>query len=127
MDVIILGAQAWQVTEVAEALRPMIGQDTCVLPVQNGVEAPSQLTVVLGDGVALGGLAGIVSFIVGPGHVRSHTAEPFLKFVEMDNRYSPRVEGSLKAFDATGCRQMFHLTSKPRYGESSCLSLRIAG
>ncbi len=102
VDVVILGVKAWQVTEAAEAMRPMIGQDTCVLPIQNGVEAASQLAAVLGEGAVLGGLGGIVSFIVGPGHIRHIAAEPFVRFGEIDNHPSPRAERLLQAFGRAG-------------------------
>ena len=39
VDAVILGVKAWQVAEAAEAMRPMIGPNTFVLPLQNGVEA----------------------------------------------------------------------------------------
>ena len=48
VDVVIVGVKAWQVSEAAEAMRPMIGPETFVVPLQNGVEAPSQLADVLG-------------------------------------------------------------------------------
>src|SRR5262245_35237439 len=47
-DVVLLGVKAWQVTEAAETIRPMMGSDTFVVPLQNGVEAPSQLAAALG-------------------------------------------------------------------------------
>jgi len=99
VDVVILGVKAWQVTEAAEAMRPMIGQETCVLPVQNGVEASSQLVAVLGKEVALVGLGGIVSFIEGPGHIRHTAAEPFVRFGEMDDHHRPRTDRLLQAFE----------------------------
>ena len=104
VDVVVLGVKAWQVTDAAEAMRPMIGQETCVLPVQNGVEAPSQLAAVLGKEVALGGLAGIVSYIEGPGHIRHAAIEPFVRFGEMDDRLSPRIERLLQAFERAGVK-----------------------
>jgi 2-dehydropantoate 2-reductase len=48
VDVILLGVKAWQVNEAADAMQPMIGPDTFVVPLQNGVEAPSHLAAVLG-------------------------------------------------------------------------------
>ncbi|HEX9583024.1 MAG TPA: 2-dehydropantoate 2-reductase N-terminal domain-containing protein, partial [Gammaproteobacteria bacterium] len=56
VDVVLLGVKAWQVTEAAEAMRPMIGAQTFVVPMQNGVEAPAQLAAVLGDEHVVGGL-----------------------------------------------------------------------
>src|SRR5262245_16707783 len=47
-DVVLIGVKAWQVTEAAQAIRPMIGANTFVVPLQNGVEAPSQLAAALG-------------------------------------------------------------------------------
>src|SRR6266567_8066057 len=48
VDVIFLGVKAWQVEEAARNMRLMIGPETFVVPLQNGVEAPSQLAAILG-------------------------------------------------------------------------------
>ena len=64
VDVVIVGVKAWQVTEAVQAIQPMIGRDTFVLPLQNGVEAPAQLAAVLGEEHVVGGLCGTVSFVV---------------------------------------------------------------
>lgn len=37
VDMVLVGVKAWQVSEAAEAMRPMIGADTLVLPLQNGL------------------------------------------------------------------------------------------
>ena len=104
VDVVILGVKAWQVAEAAEAMRPMVGPETCVLPLQNGVEATGQIAAVLGDGVVLGGVAGISGFIVGPGHIQNDAAEPFLRLGEMDNQRSARVERLSQAINGAGIR-----------------------
>jgi 2-dehydropantoate 2-reductase len=89
---ILVGVKAWQVPEAAQAMRPMVGPHTYVLPLQNGVEASSQLAAVLGTEHVLGGLCGLMVFIAGPGHIRHVAAEPFIGFGELDNRPSERVE-----------------------------------
>ena len=104
VDVVILGVKAWQVTEAAEAMRPMIGEEMCVLPIQNGVEAASQLAAALGQEVALVGLAGILIFIEGPGHIRHAAVEPIVRFGEMDDHPSPRTERLLQAFERAGVK-----------------------
>ena len=63
VDVVILGVKAWQVRDAAKAIRPLIGPNTCVLPLQNGVEAPDNLADELGPEHVLGGLCGIISFV----------------------------------------------------------------
>jgi 2-dehydropantoate 2-reductase len=99
VDMVLLGVKAWQVPEVAEAIRPMVGSETVVLPLQNGVEAPSQLAAVLGDEHVLGGLCGLITFIVEPGHIHHVGADPFIRFGELNNRPSERVERLNRAFD----------------------------
>ena len=68
---IFLGVKAWQVEEAAKNMRPMVGPGTFVVPLQNGVEAPSQLAGVLGTEHVLGGLCGTFSWVVAPGRIRN--------------------------------------------------------
>jgi len=102
VDLILVGVKAWQVTNAAEAMRPMVGPETFVLPLQNGLEAPTQLAAVWGDQHVLGGLCGLSTFIVGPGHIRHAGAEPFVRFGELDNRPSDRVKLLQKVFTRAG-------------------------
>jgi 2-dehydropantoate 2-reductase len=105
VDMILVGVKAWQVPEAAQAMRPMVGQQTFVLPLQNGVEAPSQLAAVLGAEHVLGGLCGLMVFIAGPGHIRHAAVDPFIGFGELDNRPSERVERLSQVFSkAQGIR-----------------------
>ena len=98
VDAVLVAVKTWQVTGAAEAIRPMVGPDTFVVPLQNGVEAPGQLAEVLGADHVLGGLCGMVSFIAGPGHIKHTGILPFIKFGEMDNHRSERVEQLYRAF-----------------------------
>lgn len=99
VDAVLLGVKAWQVLDAAEAMRPMVGPETFVLPVQNGVEAPSQLASVLGHEHVLGGLCGLITYIVEPGHICHAGVDPFMRFGELDNRPSERVKRLRQAFE----------------------------
>ena len=101
VDAVILGVKSWQVKDAAIALRPVIGPNTFVIPFQNGVEAPSQLAAGLGKEHVLGGLCGLITFIVEPGHICHAGTDPFIRFGELDNRHSERVERLHRAFDRT--------------------------
>jgi hypothetical protein len=50
----------------------------------------------------LGGLCGLIAFIVAPGHIRHAGGEPFVRFGELDNRTSPRAERLRQAFVRAG-------------------------
>ncbi len=98
VDVVILGVKAWQVLDAADAMRPMIGPNTFVVPMQNGVDAPGQLASVLGEKAMVVGMGGIMSYIVGPGHIRHAGADPFVTFGEADGSTSERTQELLQAF-----------------------------
>jgi len=104
VDSVIVGVKTWQVTDAARAMQPMIGPETFVVPLQNGVEAPSQLAGVLGVEHVLGGLCGTMSWIVGPGHIRSIGEAHFIKFGELDKRPSERAEQLRQAFERAGVK-----------------------
>ena len=101
VDAILLGVKAWQVMEAAEAIRPMIGPDTFVVPLQNGVEAPARLVNVIGQPHVLGGFCRIISYVTTPGKLRQTGGDPFIAFGELDNRRSERAERLLNAFAQT--------------------------
>jgi 2-dehydropantoate 2-reductase len=102
VDVAILGVKAWQVPEAARALRPLLAPGGFALPLQNGVDAPSQLAEELGPDRAVGGLCRIICLTVGPGHVRHLGGEPAVLFGEMDGRPSARTEALRDAFARAG-------------------------
>ncbi len=102
VDMVLVGVKAWQVSEAAAAMRPMIGPETFVLPLQNGLEAPAQLSEILGDRHVLGGLCGLFCYVAGPGHVVHAGADPFLKLGELNNHRSQRVELLLETFKRAG-------------------------
>ena len=91
VDAVLLGVKAWQVTDAAPAMRPLIAEGTCVVPLQNGVEASDELRAVLGDRPVLGGVAKVFSFLVGPGHLRRPGGPATVVLGELDNRPSDRV------------------------------------
>lgn len=103
VDAVIIAVKTWQVPEVAEQIRPLIGPESFAVPFENGMDAPTQLAAVLGETHVLGGLCGIVAFIAAPGHIRHIGADPTCMFGELDNRRSARAERLLDAFSrATG-------------------------
>lgn len=98
VDAVLLGVKAWQVPTAAASLRPLIGPETCIVPLQNGVEAAGQLASVLGEQSVIGGTCGIFCYQVAPGHLNQSGPEPFVRFAELDNKSSARTERLRQAF-----------------------------
>jgi len=102
VDLVILGVKAWQVPEAAHAMKPLAGSRTTVLPLQNGVDAVSQLVAELGSDRVIGGLCRIVSFVVGPGHIRHAGFTPSIIIGELDNRRTARTDTIEQVFKNAG-------------------------
>jgi 2-dehydropantoate 2-reductase len=84
VNLVLVAVKAWQVPEVAATISPLLGPSTVVVPLENGVEAPTQLASALGADYLVGGLCKIIAFMAGPGHVRHIGAEPSVTFGELD-------------------------------------------
>src|SRR6185295_19290118 len=101
-DIVILGVKAWQVPEAARAIKPLVGPDTTVLPLQNGVEAVQQLVDELGQANVIGGLCRIVSFVIEPGHIRHAGYKPSIIIGELDNQHTDRITRIEQLFKRAG-------------------------
>jgi 2-dehydropantoate 2-reductase len=102
VDVILVTVKSWQITEAIRGLRSLIHPTTAIIPLENGMTAPDDIAAVFGRDHALGGLCGIVSYIVAPGHVRHTAVDPQMMFGELDNRRSDRVTAIADAFQRAG-------------------------
>ena len=104
VDVVLVGVKAWQVPEAAMEMRPLFGEGTCALPLQNGIDAPAQLAAVLGKNAVLGGMCQIASQLVSPGYIRHTGIEPYIAFAELDNQPSERVLHLKAVFEQAGVK-----------------------
>jgi 2-dehydropantoate 2-reductase len=102
VDLVILGVKAWQVPEAAREMKPLVGPHTTVVPMQNGVDAASQLVAELGTHAVIGGLCRIVSYVVEPGHIRHAGFAPSIVIGELDNRRTERIASIAQTFNSAG-------------------------
>jgi 2-dehydropantoate 2-reductase len=102
VDAIIMATKAWQVPDAAVHVKPMIGAETIIIPLENGMDAPAEIASVVGPDHVLGGLCTIVSFIIEPGHIRHAAADPIIMFGRLDRQPDPRAERLREAFDRAG-------------------------
>src|SRR5689334_20059223 len=47
VDAVLMTVKAWQIGEAAQHIKPIVGPETLVVPLENGIDAPQQLTSVL--------------------------------------------------------------------------------
>jgi 2-dehydropantoate 2-reductase len=88
-EAVLIAVKAWQIPEAAEAIRKMPGENSVVIPLQNGMEAPQELAAILGTDRVAGGLCRIVAQAVGPGEIHHRAAEPSIEFGELKPLRNP--------------------------------------
>ncbi len=91
VDYVFCCVKSWQVPSAAKAMQPMVGENTLVIPLQNGVEAPDQLATELDPANVLGGMCGIISFLAAPGHIKHSGANPLIRFSHLDGHPDSRI------------------------------------
>jgi 2-dehydropantoate 2-reductase len=101
VDVVIFTVKLYDVDEAAATLPPLIGRDTVVVTLQNGVEAPDMVARHVGAAHVAGGAAYIVAVVDAPGHIR-HTTAQRLVFGERDGSASPRLAAFEQACSRAG-------------------------
>jgi 2-dehydropantoate 2-reductase len=69
-ELVLMAVKTWQVPELAPRLVPLVGPDTIVVPLQNGVESAGQLAASLGQERVVGGLCHMLSWVERPGEIR---------------------------------------------------------
>jgi len=90
VDVVLFTVKLYDVDAAAATLAPLIGPDTVVVTLQNGVEAVDMVATHVGADHVAGGVAYIVVVVDQPGHLR-HTTGQQLVFGERDGRRSDRL------------------------------------
>jgi 2-dehydropantoate 2-reductase len=90
VDVVLLTTKLYDTDSAAATLAPLIGPNTVVITLQNGVDAVDMVAAHVGRQHVAGGVAYIVAVIQEPGHIR-HTTAQQLVFGEMDGRRSDRL------------------------------------
>lgn len=90
VDVVLSCVKLWDVEPVAQQIRAIVGPQTAVIPLQNGVDVAERLIGILGREPVMGGVAFVTGTIVAPGVVRQTGTYQRMTFGELDGRTSER-------------------------------------
>jgi 2-dehydropantoate 2-reductase len=103
-DLVVIATKALDVEVAAAAARPMLGPDTAVLPIQNGLGSADRVAAILGEErVAIGVVGGFGASIVGPGHVH-HNGWELVRLGERRGAATPRIRRIAKTWEDAGFR-----------------------
>lgn len=95
VDFILFCVKLWDVESAGEHIKPLVGPNTAVIPLQNGIDSPERLLPILGARAVMGGVAQISASIVEPGVIRQVGTFMRMLFGELDGSRSQRSEDLL--------------------------------
>ena len=99
VDAVLVTTKTWQVEAAGRAIRPLVGAETVVVPLQNGVEAATQLERGLPAEAVAGGLTRILCNLIEPGHIRHTGIDPVVVMGERDGRRTGRCARLAEALE----------------------------
>ena len=96
VDIVVIAVKLWDTGAAARAIAPLIGPDTGVLSLQNGVRKDEILRPIFGEKALMGGVAYMGTAISRPGVIQHTGTMQRLVFGEYDGRRSKRAEALLQ-------------------------------
>jgi 2-dehydropantoate 2-reductase len=97
-DLVLLSCKAYDLDSAMAAIAPMMGRESAVLPLLNGVNHIATLAQRFGAARVLGGSCGIGALLDRDGTVRHVGGVEWLTFGELGRERSPRVAAIAKLF-----------------------------
>jgi 2-dehydropantoate 2-reductase len=102
VDVVLFCVKLWDVESAGEQIRPMVGKDTAVITLQNGIDAHERLIPILGKSAVMPGVANISAVIAEPGVIRQTGTVMRMVFGELDGSRSERGQALAAACAKAG-------------------------
>ena len=97
VDLILVAVKLWDTADAIRQMQPMVGPQTGIVSLQNGVLKDDSLRAAFGARNVMGGVCYIASTIERPGIIRQTGAMQRLVFGEFDGSTSTRAQQFLEA------------------------------
>lgn len=102
VDAVLFTVKSFDTDAAAASLRPLLGRDTAVVSLQNGVDNEDRIAAVIGAHHVLGGVAYLLANVTEPGQV-THSGGPVRVVIgELDGSQSDRARRLVDAFAEAG-------------------------
>jgi 2-dehydropantoate 2-reductase len=102
VDYLFIAVKLWDTEAAVAAAAPLVGSQTAVLSLQNGVIKDEVLRARFGDAAVMGAVAYVATSVARPGVIRQVGTMQRLIFGEYSGARSPRAERLLEALLAAG-------------------------
>jgi 2-dehydropantoate 2-reductase len=102
VDLVIVATKTYHTDEAALALKPMVGPNTVVVSLQNGVDAADRIGAVVGMEHLIGGATWLSAAIEAPGVIGQYSQFRRIVLGEFDGHKTERLQFVFDALNATG-------------------------
>jgi 2-dehydropantoate 2-reductase len=100
VDVVLFAVKLWDTETAGEQARPLVGSNTRVITLQNGVDSVERLAPILGEDVTTGGATYVVATIARPGVIRHTGAMAKIRCGRLDRRLDAVLAGYVEQIKA---------------------------
>jgi 2-dehydropantoate 2-reductase len=100
VDLVLFAVKLWDTERACEQTRPLVGSNTRVMTLQNGVDSVERLAPILGEDVTIGGATYIVTTIAKPGVIRHTGARAEVRCGRLDRRPDAVLAGYVQQMKA---------------------------
>ena len=107
VDVVLFCVKLWDVESAGQQIKPMVGKETAVITLQNGIDAHERLVPILGKSAVMPGVANISATIAEPGVIRQTGTVMRMVFGEIDGAKSARGQALAAACAKAGIDGVF--------------------
>lgn len=102
VDLVIFSVKGHQNQGAIPFIKPLVGDNTTVLTIQNGLGSAEELGQVYGADRVLPGSAFVISNIISPGVIKQQSPVPRVAFGESNGDRSPRATAIQETFSKAG-------------------------
>ena len=102
VDLVLFCVKSYDTETSASALSPLLGAETVVLTLQNGIDNEEKLQNIIGKEKVMGGVAYLSSQIIQPGIIQKAGGPRKIVFGEMDGSMTERAEEIRKVLESAG-------------------------
>ncbi len=102
VDLVLFAVKLWDTEAAGVRMRPLVGPNTRVITLQNGVDSVERLAPIIGQEALVGGATYVVSKIAAPGVIRHTGATAKILCGRLDGRPDALLAGCVDQIKAAG-------------------------
>lgn len=102
VDLILFTTKTYHTDVAAQAIKPMVGQETVVVPLQNGIDAAERIGAYVGREHLVGGVTWLSAAIEAPGVIGQYSQFRRVVLGEFDGKMTARLKMIYETLQATG-------------------------